>query len=186
MLLLGVTGSLVTQAGGSIDLSLSNDAVRLGYDAALVSSEAHISMSALHHINDGENLNIGFHIVGQKDASSPLYVGVGGQIMGSYLHKNKEFKKDYAALGLGVGGFVRYNFPFHQPLGVTTQIYYAPEVITFFDGKSMLDADLRLQYSVIPSAHIYVGYRYNAFEQKKVNTWRTVDKAFHIGFRLNF
>lgn len=186
LLLLAFIG-LSAHAGGSLDLSLSNDAVRLGYDAALIGSESHISMNALHHIDSGDNASVGFHIVGQKDVSSPLFVGIGGQVMGShYRYKSDEEKKDYTSLGLGVGAFVRYNLPSHPPLGISTHFYYSPAVITFSDGKSMLDADLRLQYSVIPSAHVYIGYRYNAFQVKKIDKWYAVDKGFHLGLRLNF
>lgn len=185
-LILGFIFTTLTQAGGSLDLSLSNDAARLGYDAALVSSEAHVSVSALHHVEDGDALTLGFNVVGQRDASSPLYVGVGGQIMGSHYKSDKPDDKRYAALGLGVGGFLRYSFPFHRPLGIDTHAYYAPKVITFADAKAIIDASIKLRYSVIPSAHVYIGYRYNGFEVKDLKKWGVVDKGLNVGFRLNF
>ncbi len=184
-LILGLSSVSIAQAGGSLDLSLSDDAVRLGYDAALVSSEAHVSVSALHHIDDGDTVMAGFNVVGQRDASSPLYVGVGGQIMGAH-YKTKNPDKRYAALGLGVGGFLRYSFPFHRPLGIDTHVYYAPQVISFADAKNIVDASIKLRYSVIPSAHVYLGYRYNGFEVKQLKKWGVVDRGLNIGFRLNF
>lgn len=185
---LGAISSMSAYSGGSVDLSLSNDAVRLGYDAAMVDSGAHFNVNGLHHIDDGDMAAVGFHVVGQRDASSPFYVGLGGQIMASqYNHKEKDKdNKKYFSVGLGIGGFMRYNFPFHEPLGISTHVYYSPRVITFADSKSMLDADIKIQYSVIPSAHAYVGYRYNATELEKLKDWSVIDDGLHVGVRLNF
>lgn len=187
-LVLGVLGSMSAYSGGSVDLSLSNDAVRLGYDAVMINSGAHFNANGLHHIDDGDMAAVGFHVVGQRDASSPFYVGLGGQLMASqynYKQADKHDKK-YFSLGLGIGGFVRYSFPFHQPLSVSTQLYYSPRVITFIDAKSMLDAELKIQYSVIPSAHAYVGYRYSASEIETLKDWSIIDDGLHVGVRLNF
>lgn len=169
--------SASSMAGGSLDLSLSNDAVRLGYDATKRGTGLHMAISGLYHVDRGGMFGAGVHVVDLSAPNSPIYVGVGARLMAITA-------SDYVGMGLGIGGFLRYRFPALPELSVAPYLYYAPPVVTFMDakGQSMLDTDLRLQYDIIPSARAYLGVRYSGTIEKNGAT----DDGVHLGVTLDF
>ena len=81
-----ITGSTLAclavsaQAGGALDLSLADDAVRVAYDATQAGSGLHINLSALHHMDDGNMLGAGVHVVDLRKPHSNLYIGLGAKV----------------------------------------------------------------------------------------------------------
>ena len=166
-------------AGGSLDLSLSNDAARLEYDAAKVGSGLHVSASVQHHQDDGDLIGLGAHVVDVREPNSPLYLGVGGKVFG--------FKDDdFDGGALAVGGFLRYQFPQVPDLSVAGYLYYAPQVVSFNDTENLMDTDVRLQFSLLPTARVYTGYRYTRVNIEDVKDTVELEKGFHFGLKVDF
>lgn len=181
-------------AGGSIDLSLSNDTVRMEYDAAKAGSGLHVSLTGQHHTERGSLLGLGVHVVDVREPNSPLYIGVGGKIF-AYQASFKDGKRfdgeDTLYSGaVGIGGFLRYNIPQTEGLSVAGYGYFAPEVVSFNGTKNLFDMDFRVQYALIPTARVYLGYRLsrvNLTDEKNSNV-DSIDLArgVHAGLKIDF
>jgi len=170
------------QAGGSLDLSLSDETVRAAYDATKVGSGLHISMDFLHHTDDGEMVSLGAHVVDVRDSSSNLYIGVGGKAYGFRTRGDEE----YSGGGVGLGGFFRYRLPQAQAVSIAGYVYYAPPVVSVADAENLIDTDVRLQYALIPTARAYVGYRYTGIRLEDVNDRFELGDGAHLGLKIDF
>lgn len=171
--------SMQSMAGGSIDLSLSNDSARLEYDATKVGSGLHISAGIQHHVDDGELISLGLHVVDVRTPNSPLYLGVGAKLFG--------FQNDYVDGGaLGVGGFFRYQIPNVPDLSAAGYAYYAPKVVSFDATENLTDADIRLQFGLLPTARVYVGYRYSSVDIENYRKTFKLEEGIHFGLKVDF
>jgi hypothetical protein len=171
--------SMQSLAGGSVDLSLSNDAARMAYDAAKVGSGLHISASIMHHEDDNDLLALGMHVVDVRKPNSPLYMGIGGKVFA--------FKSgDVDGGGLGVGGFFSYQIPQVSDLSTAGYLYYAPSVVSFNDIENLTDADIRIQYGLLPTARVYMGYRYSSAMIEKIKKTVMLDQGVHFGLKVDF
>ena len=174
-----LAASMNASAGGSIDLSLSNDSARFEYDATKVGSGLHVSASIMHHEDDGDLASLGLHVVDLREPNSPLYIGVGGRIFG-YV------SGDYDGGALGVGGFARYNIPGVIGLSIAGYGYYAPSVVSFGDTENLLDSDIRIQYALLPTARIYTGYRYSEVGIEQTKDEIVLEQGVHFGLKVDF
>lgn len=174
-----LSASMHSMAGGSIDLSLSNDSARLEYDAAKVGSELHISASAMHHVENGDLISLGLHVVDVREPNSPLYLGLGARIFGF-----KDGEVDGGALG--VGGFFRYQIPKAPGLSTAGYVYYAPQVVSFDATENLTDADIRIQYALLPTARVYMGYRYSSVNIEGIDRTLMLEEGIHFGFKVDF
>lgn len=171
--------SMHSMAGGSIDLSLSNDSARLEYDATKVGSGLHVSAGIQHHEEDGELISLGLHVVDVRTPNSPLYLGVGAKVFG--------FQNDYVdGVALGVGGFFRYQIPQVPGLSTAGYAYYAPNVVSYDATESLTDADIRIQYGLLPTARIYMGYRYSSVDIDGYKKTFKLEEGIHFGLKVDF
>jgi hypothetical protein len=178
----GVTALLVSvgvQAGGALDLNLSDEAIRVAYDATHASTGLHINLSGLHHSDDGELVGAGIHAVDTRDDIEKAIIGVGAKGFGFNTEDNSGF-------GVGVGGFGRYTLPFNRDLSVAAYAYYAPAVVSFGDAENMFISDWRLQFAVIRNARVYAGYRYNSISVEGLSDDLELGKGGHLGMTLDF
>jgi|SRR5690554_49125 len=171
----------VAQAGGAVDLSLSNKAFRAAYGATMSQSGVHFDAAWLHHEDDGDMAELGFHVVEARPSSRNVYIGVGAKLHLAHLDR---MDKDTGAVG--VGGFFRYGLPVNPDVGIAGYIYYAPSVLSFSETENMINSDLRLQYSVIPSARIYAGYRYVGIRLEDSSKRHKLGNGFHLGLTIDF
>jgi len=166
-------------AGGSLDISLADTTARIGWDATRMDTGLHLNAAALHESENGDIVSGGVHVVDVRNPNSDLYIGVGANAYGI-------FTDDFDGAAIGVGGFARYNFPFNRDFGVSGHAYYAPPVVSFSDVDNFVDADLRLHYNILPTAHLYTGFRMASvsFEDRD-NRYKVAD-GLHFGLKLNF
>lgn len=169
------------QAGGSVDLSLSNKSFRAGYGATMAQSGVHFDAAWLHHEDEGDMAEVGFHVVEARPSSRHTYIGVGAKL--HYAHLS-EIDEDVGAVG--VGGFFRYSLPVNPAIGVAGYLYYAPSVLSFSDTENMINSDLRVQYSVIPSARIFAGYRYVGTRLEGSSKRYKLGSGLHLGLTIDF
>lgn len=167
------------QAGGSLDISLADTTARLGWDATRMDTGLHVNAALLHESTEGNMISGGVHVVDVRNPNSDLYIGVGANVYGV-------FTDDYDGAAIGVGGFARYNFPFNRDFGVDGHIYYAPPVVSFADVGNMVDADIRLKYNILPTAHLYTGFRMATIQfEERGGRYKLAD-GMHFGLRLDF
>jgi len=170
--------SSASWAGGSLDLSLNNDFAGLEYDATKVGSGLHIVTGVLHHEEDGDVASLGLNVVDVRSQQSHAYIGIGGKIYG-YMTDEED------SGALAVGGFVRYMPPVLNGLGFAGHVYYAPKVTSFNETENFADLAARVEYKLLPTAKIYLGYRFiQANEPNDVEI--EIIKAGHFGLRVDF
>lgn len=169
----------LAQAGGSLDISLADDVARVAYDATQMGSGLHINLAALHHEDDGDMVSAGLHVVDVRPSTSHMYIGVGAKI---FVFTTDDF--DGAAMG--VGGFFRYTLPANNDISVAGYAYYAPPVVSFSDAENMINSDIRLQFSLLPTARIYAGYRYNSIRIEDFNDRYKLGDGAHFGLTIDF
>lgn len=179
---LAVSGALLApqaQAGGSLDLSLSNDAFRFAWDATQSNSGMHLNLAWLHHEEEGDMLEAGVHVVDVRPSTRNLYIGIGAKL---HLVDTDWFD----AGGVGVGGFFRYAIPANRDVSVAGYAYYAPPVLSFSDAENMINTDVRLQYSMIPTARLFVGYRYVGIRLEGASKRYELGDGLHAGLTIDF
>jgi len=169
--------SAQTFAGGSLDLSVNNSTAALEYDATRMGTPLHISTGFLHHEDDGDLVSLGINAVDVRTQNSPMRIGVGGKIYGYSTD-------DEDGGALAIGGFARYTFPELGGLGIAGHAYYAPSVLSFDDTEHLVDLGVRVEYKLLPTAVVYLGYRF--FEATEENQDLEIANAGNFGLRINF
>lgn len=166
-------------AGGSLDLSINNETAGLEYDATKMGSPLHVSAGFLHHEDDGDLLSLGLNTVDVKSKNSPLKIGVGGKLL-TY------FSGDEEGGALAIGAFARYMPAELNGLGFSGHAYYSPSVLSFDTTENMIDLNARVEYKLLPTAMVYLGYRFVEASEEKLSQDIEIVKAGHFGLRINF
>ena len=169
--------SSVSLAGGAVDLSLTLESVRLEHEAKIVDTAAMFSVGGAYNEGSGYMISLGGAAV-DPTANHELVAGLGGKIFAM-----SEEGEDLG-VGLGIGGFVRYQPDFFHGVGVEMSGFYAPDVLSWANSHAMGEFLTRLSYKVLPNARVFVGYTYIAVDQDFRN--REIENSGNIGFRVNY
>lgn len=176
-----LTGTAI--AGGAIDFGLSNTSVRIEHDAALVGTGAHFTVGGVYNeTNQASAILVGFNAVDATMANKEMIGGLGFKAMG-LNNQVTDF-----SVGLGVGGFLRWQPDFMNGLGFEGQAYFSPSILSFGDLTSSNELVARLTYKVLPQARIFLGYHDLRGEYSIAGEAETavIDSTFHIGFRMTY
>lgn len=119
-------------------------------------------------------------VEGLAAGETPLSFGLGVSAYGGSIDKPHE---NVGAIALG--GLVKYTIPYHMPMAVKLEGYFAPQITTFGDAKSFSDLNLDYQIEVTPGATAYIGYRILETDLKNYGSYK-LDNALHVGIRLHF
>jgi len=180
MMMLGAFSSVKADA---LDLNLNNDSVQLLYTSPFTSDAgiggANLEVGAIYTEADDYLGIVGLDVKGEAGSGSPgLVAGVGVRGYGIGL--------DTVDIGaLAIGGLVQYSPPALNRLSVVGQIFYAPEILTFMDGKHLQSAEFRIEYKVLTQATVYVGYR-DIEADLDAGGSVDVDNGGHLGLRFTF
>lgn len=174
---IGLLVSSTVFAGGTLDLSINDNAAGLEYDATRMGSPLHISAGFIHHEDDGNLLSFGLNAVDVRDQQTSLRIGIGGKVYGYFTDAN-----DSGALA--IGGFMRYAPPELNGLGFGGHAYYAPSVLSFASTENMVDVAARVEFMLIPTAMVYLGYRFVEADDEKGDI--EVVNNGHFGLRISF
>ncbi len=174
---------VLAYAGGSVDIGINDTSASFDADATRLGSPLHVSAGGMYNEYAGDFINAGLHVVDQRHQSSSLFLGVGGKAYGY-------FSDDINSGAVGLGGFARYSPPEMKGAGLYAHAYYAPSVLSAGDTESLLDTALRVEYSIIPSAKAFAGYRYVKVDLKEKDKYEDheleLSSAFQVGIRLSF
>ncbi|MBU2863216.1 YfaZ family outer membrane protein [Reinekea marina] len=170
-------------AGGAIDFGLSNTSVRIEHDAAMVGTGAHFTVGGVYNeTNQSSAILAGFNAVDATMANKEMIGGIGFKAMGL-----SNTVADFA-VGLGVGGFVRWQPDFMNGLGFEGQAYFSPSILSFGDLTSANELVARVTYKVLPQARVFLGYHDLRGEYDISGEAETglVDSTVHLGFRMTY
>jgi hypothetical protein len=117
----------------------------------------------------------------QASEENPLTFGVGVK---AYLGRLDD--PDANALGLAIGGQIRYTIPGTMPMAIYLEGHYAPEITSFADIDRILDYSFGFQIEALPQTIAFVGVRRFEFELDNGADYDADDSNIHIGVRLTF
>jgi len=169
----------------ALDLNLNNDSVQLLYISPFTSNEgiggANLEVGVIYTEADDYLGIIGLDVKGEAGSGSPgLVAGVGVRGYGIGLDA-------YDISALAIGGLVQYSPPSLSRLSVVGQVFYAPEILTFMDGKHLQSVEFRIEYKILTQATVYLGYRdIEADLDLDVGGSVDIDNGGHLGLRFTF
>lgn len=168
---------------GSLDLNLRDRSAQLQYATALGTDS----------LKDTE-MHVGYLQTEKENWLLDLGVRVGGAV----LDQDKRLKMSVGLKGvaasvdhmdvgaLAVGAEAQYR-PFADGrLGFAARIYVSPNIVTYRDAERYLETGARVEYTLVPQATVYLGYRRMKFDMKDVPSDVVLDSGFHAGLRLDF
>lgn len=158
----------------SAQLSLLTNSSIAGYSGAQLDFSGFVN-------NHSDVLgSAGMMVQGLPAGQSPLTFGLGAK---AYAGKIDSPNKNVEAIA--IGGLAKYTIPYHMPMAVVAKGFYAPNITTFSDGKSLTDLNLNYQIEVTPGATAFAGYRLLQTNLKNHGEY-SLDDSVHIGIRLHF
>lgn len=170
----------LTQAN-ELDLRVSDDSLHGNY--SVQSNESKLMFGLGYFYNDADNsiniVNVDLHAKDQTALGNlPTTVGIGFQ---GNVFKEGNFKGS----AIGLGGSVRINLPDAPGLSIESAIHYAPDVLAFSDADAFKRFRAQVNYRIIESADISLGYHYlNA--GIKNGSDRTFESGMFLGMKLKF
>lgn len=173
---------LVVQAGGSLDISLSNESVRLEHEAVRMGTGAHITTGLLYsEREEAYAVSAGFNAVDATLANRELVGGVGFK---GFVFDAREIND--VGVALAVGGFLRWQPDFMNGLGTEANLYYAPSILSFRDVSAFQEVIARVTYKILPQARLFVGWHDVSAYYGSGTSQTNIDSSFHLGFRMNY
>lgn len=170
----GLAGSAL--AGGSIDISLSNESIRAEHGAVRDGTAAYLTVGGWYHLEDGMMANAGFHAIDPNNSRPELIAGLGGK---AYLF---DVPGHDTTVTIGLGGFAMYQPEQLDGFGGEIHAYYAPQVLAFGKLSQFFDVQARLTYEVLPQGKVFVGYSH--LEADYDESIVTMDSTVALGFRV--
>ncbi|MFP4131424.1 MAG: YfaZ family outer membrane protein [Thiohalospira sp.] len=184
--LLSGLAALPVQAG-QLDLNLNDDAAYAQFGWAINQDQPGDlnGEAGLYYTTDDVYVgNVGLMVVGETGSSdNPLEAGVGVKALGVHMDDNRD---DFDSVGLAPGLALRYYPAAVNRLVVGGRVHYAPNVVSFGDADSLLEAQARVEYQIIPQAFAYLGYRHMEAEPEGGGKDITLDEGGHLGVRILF
>jgi len=182
VLLLSVISS--TSLARSFDINLSSDAAQFKYGSLVGGTNygrTEMGIGFLYNEDDNYLGEIGLLVIDEAGTKTPgLELGVGPKF---WFGGSDKANVDVAAIGLG--GQFRYK-NFNVPRIVYgASVYYAPSIVSFMDADNMLEYDIRVEYELLPTANVYVGYRSIEADIKNRDNV-DIDKSAILGLRFKF
>lgn len=86
---------------------------------------------------------------------------------------------------LALGGMFEARLPAFNRIGAVMYAYGAPKASSFGDIDGYLEYSIGVDYQVLRTASVYVGYRQLKVDSKDFGDF-TVDNGWHLGMRLSF
>lgn len=86
---------------------------------------------------------------------------------------------------LALGGMFEARLPAFNRIGAVLYAYGAPKASSFGDIDGYLEYAVGVDYQVLRTASVYVGYRQLKIDSKDFGDF-TVDNGWHLGMRLTF
>lgn len=180
VILAGLMPTLSPVAASELDVGLNSDAFRVGFGTPLNDS-LRLGLGWLHDSSKGDVVHGDLQVTGEAlPARQGLVAGLGGRF--AWLKGDGSDQDGYA---VGLGGSFRWQIPQYNRFSVSGELFWAPDLLSGGDAEDYRDAGLRLSYSVIRQADVFVGARYVRAEYKRRPNVH-FDTGMHAGLSLRF
>jgi len=168
----------------SIDINLADNAAQFKYNTLVGATNygrTEVGVGFLYNEDDNILGELGLLVIDEAGSKTPgLEIGVGPK----FWYGDAD-KPDVQISGIGLGGQLRYK-PMSSPRVVFGgSLFYAPSIVAFIDAEEILEYDVRLEYELLPTANIYLGYR-NIEADIKNRKKAEIDESVVLGLRFKF
>lgn len=183
-----------------MEIDLQNEALRLDIGTGgLKAMNGSLANMGIFYTEDGDYLaHFGLGVIGDNWTKKGTFrVTLGGRLYLLSLDEetvalDKELTsatiKVDSSLAVAFGGRVRFT-PSNR-FGVGMHFFYAPDITAFSSLDSLVEAEFRMDYQLIPQAFIYTGYRYIGLDFSSDTGVDGDDFEFdsevNVGFRFLF
>ncbi|MCH8896121.1 MAG: hypothetical protein IH927_07650 [Proteobacteria bacterium] len=165
----------------SLEISANNDAAKFGFGWYLGQQRLAMDASWLHHQDQGDVISLGVNVTGfASSGQSPVEAGLGAKLV--YTDSDN---LDLDGGALAPGGFVSYTLPNSNRFTFYGHLYFAPDILTFGDNGTYREIELRLYYSVIDDAELFLGIR-NIRVGYDLSPGVHFDTGLNIGLKMRF
>ena len=168
----------------TFDINLSSDAAQFKY-ASLIGAtnygRTELGFGFLYNEDDNMLGEISLLVIDEAGTKSPgLELGVGPKL---YIADPDDPSIDFVAIGLG--GQLRYKNLNVPRVVYGASLFYAPSIVSFGDADQMYEFDMRIEYELLPTANIYLGYRSIQADIKNRKDIE-IDESAMIGLQFKF
>lgn len=164
----------------TFDIALNQDAVGLDFTTQIPKSELNLGAGLLHHQDDGDVFYGSLFVADNVNKETGILAGLGARF---YFINADKIDQDGTALGLG--GFINWDIPTVPNLSVRSDLYYAPDVLSFGEVKTYTDFSARVQYRLIEQAWVHAGYRRAKVDPEEGRN-QNIDEGAFVGLMLWF
>ena len=106
--------------------------------------------------------------------------------MGLKVNYTKVDNKDFSALPLGLEFGYKIPAPKLVPMSIKGSVYYAPQVLSFLDGKDYLEYRIHYDVELIENAGLTVGYRSMNTSFENISGTLNYNSSWYFGFKVKF
>lgn len=168
----------------SIDINLSADAAQFKYGSNVGATNfgrSEMNIGFLFNEDDNYLAEVGLLVIDEAGSKTPgLELGVGPKF---WFGGSDDSDVDIS--GIGLGGQLRYKNMQYPRIIYGASFFYAPSIVSFLDADSILEYDFRVEYELLPTANVYVGFRSIEADIKNRKDVE-IDESAIIGLRFNF
>ncbi len=150
-----LSGLLATShiSAKSLEFDVHDTALRATYQSNTLSTMKGMRVDAgvIYSETKYDLIHLGAHVQGDALSSKGKFnISIGGRIIAT-----EPGQLSILALALGT----RIRFSPMERVGITAMAYYSPDITTFVDGDRYTEAEIRVDYQLIPQSFVYFGYR---------------------------
>jgi len=168
------TAMLTTHAfADQLEVGLNDDTASFDWITP-INRDAELQLGYLYSEPQGSLADIAVHVINDTGIH---HLALGGQLIGVFA----DHRRDGYATALGG----RYRVDLGNQFGISLRGYYAPSVLAFHDLDRYHLLDTRLEYTVMPNADLYLGYRHIKFDFDREPSL-TFENGVFVGARFRF
>jgi hypothetical protein len=168
----------------SLDFNLSGESVQAKYATLMGATNygrTELGFGFLYHEDKNYLGEVSLLVIDEAGSKSPgLEAGVGVK-----FYYGQADEPDVSFSGIGLGGQLRYRHASVPRIIYSGALFYAPGIVSFQDADQIFDAVATIEFEIIPTANVYVGYRYIETEIKNRPDVK-IDDNFILGMRFKF
>lgn len=110
---------------------------------------------------------------------------VGGRIEAGDDREESSDTETVGALALGFQVGLLLQPSEQNPVELSVEGYYAPNITSFSDAERYGEVSAKLQVEIMPRARAYIGYRRMRFDTNDYEKIR-LDRSAHVGLNISF
>jgi len=169
------------EVGMQFDIGQFNDAVEPN---TMFIGGRFLNPDSTHSTNDLNSINPYFEgnfLIMREIGNMGMSLG-----MGAKVNYTKVDEKDFSALPLGLEFAYKIPAPKLVPMSINGSLYYAPQVLSFLDGKDYLEYRIHYDVELIENAGLTLGYRSlnTSFENRSGTL--NYNSSWYFGFKVKF